>query len=382
MKNHRPPKKRLKLHLFGITLKLPNPLWKIQEKCFLESQIEEQNKFDLTYFLNSPKQLIVFVLPGEIVISGGILSIFSLCKYTKEILQDSDVLLVTEPGNLTYAQLNWFKNHEKILRWEQIAEILPTKREVVLHVPEYLAGIFADRLTINWKAEHLKNTKLTINILNQNPLLLPGSEVVSKLTLFTRNITQTLAFRDSNVEEIGRAYRTPVKFISSYVDLSDWKPVSFIEKNKTILLSPDKNRYSSALIRELKTKLPDFNVSVIQDFTFEDYMKEVTSAFAVITLGEGFDGYLLQAASVKTLSFAVYNEVFFPNEEFLALPNIYRSYPELLERITNDIIEYQYDSSRYYKTIEELRALDREHSEEFVKENLLKYYRRDFDCLP
>ena len=310
MKNHRPPKKRLKLHLFGITLKLPNPLWKIQEKCFLESQIEEQNKFDLTYFLNSPKQLIVFVLPGEIVISGGILSIFSLCKYTKEILQNSDVLLVTEPGNLTYAQLNWFKNHEKILRWEQIAEILPTKREVVLHVPEYLAGIFADRLTINWKAEHLKNTKLTINILNQNPLLLPGSEVVSKLTLFTRNITQTLAFRDSNVEEMGRAYRTPVKFISSYVDLSDWKPVSFIEKNKTILLSPDKNRYSSALIRELKTKLPDFNVSVIQDFTFEDYMKEVTSAFAVITLGEGFDGYLLQAASVKTLSFAVYNEVF------------------------------------------------------------------------
>lgn len=111
-------------------------------------------------------------------------------------------------------------------------------------------------------------------------------------------------------------------------------------------------------------------------------MNKVCKAFAVISFGEGYDGYLLQASIVRTLSFAVYNETFFPNAEFLKLKNIYTSYPEMVGNIARDLRRYAGNAKEYYQTISELRCLDEVHSKQQVIECLQRFYKKDYECLP
>jgi len=54
--------------------------------------------------LKQAKKIVLFLLPSEIFKSGGILSIFSLCKTSRALLPASQVVLATFPGKKTYAK--------------------------------------------------------------------------------------------------------------------------------------------------------------------------------------------------------------------------------------------------------------------------------------
>lgn len=375
------PRKNICLNTFGLKIKVKNPWYRTQMARFLNEQMSRQNGYDVSA-IRQARSVVLFVLPGEECISGGILSIFSMCRYTREILPDAAVVLVTEAGNKTYAQASWFHTDEKIYRWDQVMDNLQDVGHMVIHIPEYMASFFCDELPEESRRILQNIPDLTINILNQNPEIMPPSDTVQKLFELTRHVTQTLAFREKNIQDLANRYHMPVTTIFSYLDLSGWTPVHFHNKKKLILLSHDKNLYRNQVIKILNHEMPDFELITINNMSFEDYMNKVCKAFAVISFGEGYDGYLLQASIVRTLSFAVYNETFFPNREFLKLKNIYTSYPEMISNIARDIRRYADNATEYYDTISALRRLDADHSEQQLIGRLQRFYRKDYECMP
>lgn len=375
------PTKRFYVTIFGIKIKIRNPLYGIQKKQYLKKQVKIQNGYNISKIKNA-KYMVLFILPFEEIVSGGILSIFSLCQYTREILPEYSVFLVTEAGNKTYACSSWFHSEEKIYRWSQIMENLDNIERLIIHIPEYMSCDFYDKLPADSRSVLKKVPDLMINILNQNPLVMPSSRAVQKLFELTSKVTQTLAFREKNIQQLANQYHMPITTIYSYIDLSKWKSIPFSKKEKLILLSPDENSYRDQVIESINKNLPDFKLITINNMTFEQYMDNICKAFAVISFGEGYDGYLLQPAIVKTLSFAVYNETFFPNSEFLNLTNIYKSYQGMICDMATYIRYLLKNPMEYYTVISELRRLDTIHSEQHVINCLKCFYSQHYECFP
>ncbi len=377
--NRNTPLRKISINLFGLRCRIPNPFYKLQFRKYQSIQKNIQDRFDILPLQKSHKT-IVFLLPGKEVVSGGILSIFSICRYTKLIQKKYLVICVTEPGMYTYSKVSWFNSNEKILRWDQFIRNINDKSELVIHIPEYMSGAFYSKLSELDKKKLIKVDDLKINILNQNPMLLPPADKVGDLFLLTNDVTQTLAFKTKKIDELANKYYTPVITIYSYLDITKW--MAKTSKKKLILLSPDKNENRSSIVKSLKSGLPDFKILTISGMSFEEYMKYVSEAFAVITFGEGYDGYFLQAAAIGTLSFSVYNETFFPNDSFLDLKNVYSSYHQMESSIVNDIILYFNNNDKYRDAVNELRRLDEVHSEASFVSRLKKFYNNDFECYP
>ena len=375
------PQKNIWLNMFGLKIKLKNLRYRAQFAQYLKTQIERQDSYDVLE-IRQARKVVLFVLPAEEVVSGGILSIFSLCRYTRDILPDHMVVLVTEAGNKTYSCVGWFHTNEKVYRWNQVMDNLQNTECLIAHIPEYMSATFYDKLPESSRSILKRIPGLTINILNQNPQIMPPPDAVQKLFDLSLKVTQTLAFREKNIQELANRYHMPITTVFSYLDLSKWQPVPFNQKKKLILLSPDKNDYRKQVVKALRKKLPDFKLITINKMRFEEYMTLVCQAFAVISFGEGYDGYLLQPSIVKTLSFAVYNETSFPNIDFLELTNIYASYPEMIQNIVRDIRRQSDNPAEYYETIRELRSLDIDHSEQQLIDILTRFYRQDYECTP
>lgn len=375
------PQRKLRINFFHRCIRIPNPIYPLQLNRYLKHQISQQDKYDQLKLNNSTKA-VVFILPGKQVISGGILSIFTICEFTRTILSDYQVLMVTEPGRFTYASLNWFSNQERIIRWELFINSFTNLSELIIHIPEYLSNSFFDNISPNDRTKLLKIPSLRINILNQNPQLMPNPKAIEPLFKLTKKITQTLAFKDKKIQELSNKYRMPITALLSYIDLTHWQPIPYELKSKRILLSPDINNYSKRILKLLKLELPEYEVEVIHRMTFEDYMRKVQDSFAVISLGEGYDGYLLQPAYVGTLSFAVYNDIFFPSKKFLRLRNVFSTYDQLLEDIVGRIVFFAAKKSNYYEAIEQLKEMDKDHSKEELMSRLNAYYQEVYDCYP
>ena len=373
--------KSFSIVLWGIKVSLKNPFYQIWKKSYLKQQICIQDSYELSS-ISSSKNIVAFVLPSIEIISGGILSIFSLYKYTKRLLPDFSTLLITENGKDIYAKISWFENDEKIYRWEQFINNIQNTENLILHISEYMADKFYAGLS-SQDIGILQNIKnLRINILNQNPQLLPEISKLQKLFLLSSHITQTLAFKEKDLQNRANRYFMPLSFISSYVDLSKWRSIPFNKKEKLILLSSDKNKYRKEIVRILKKQLPEFNIITIKQMSFETYMNFVCKATAVISFGEGYDGYFLQPCYVGTLSFAVYNETFFPNSSFLDLEHVYPSYKAMSRDLVQDIIKLTNNSEEYYGTINKLKILDKDHSEEVVVRSLERFYQQKYDVVP
>jgi len=79
---------------------------------------------------------------------------------------------------------------------------------------------------------------------------------------------------------------------------------------------------------------------------FEEYKKIISRAKFVISLGEGWDGYFLEAYLSNTIGITVRDPVYFPND-FKNVSTVYSSLLELYTKITDDIKRWSYDEEYY-----------------------------------
>src|SRR4051812_1293203 len=83
--------------------------------------------------------LVVFLIPPEKGVNGGVLSIFSQCKESRRFtdIHKSDVVLCTYPGEPSYRQNDLFDNDEVILSFDEVVAQYPSPGSLIVHVPEY-----------------------------------------------------------------------------------------------------------------------------------------------------------------------------------------------------------------------------------------------------
>ncbi len=343
-----------------------------------KNSIKEQNLYDLSE-LQAAKELIVCFIPNIKMMTGGIQSIYSICKYSREICPQAQCLIATVPGKYTYSYNPYFKNEEKIYRFEQIIKNAKNVEKLTLHIPEYYADKFYKALKKD-EIKFLKGIKdLHINILNQNIELMPEPQKLKGLYKLTDNVTQTIGHHRYATQEVCDKWHIPTHFLSVHIDLSGYKSYPFEEKEKIIVLSPDKAPYRQAVVEKLQKELPDFKLVTVQNMTFSEYMDLIARAYFTITFGEGFDGYFNQPHVVGGLGIAVFNPDFFPDKSWLELKNVYGSPEDMENNIVNDIKELSANKELYYSLINKIKEkLSTLYGEDLFKKNLEKFYKKEY----
>lgn len=357
--------------IFGIKISLRN-----NEPTGSELKIQDEYQLDN---IKNAKFLNVFFIPDKKLINGGILSIYSICKCSREICPDAECVICTVPGKFTYSHNPYFKNNEKIYRWEQIIKNINNTEKLILHIPEYFAGKFYKTLTQEEKEKLKSIPDLQINILNQNIELMPSQKKLNNLYKLTKNITQTIGHDRYASAEICNKWTITPHFLSVYIEGTSDRVYSFEEKEKTIVLSPDKHPMRENIITSLKKDLPEFNFVTVENLKYSDYIDLIARSLFTITFGEGFDGYFNQPLSVGSLSFAVYNDEFFPDKSWKELDNVYSSFDEMKEKIAGDMKQLLSDSNKYNETVQKSKEKKEElYSKEKFMKNLRNFYAENY----
>ena len=90
-------------------------LWKYRwnhRKAFL-SAWREQCKYDKTELKH--KTVVVFILYRKMMVNGGFRSIFNIASTSRDVLDDTAVVMCTGPGDLDiYSRNVLFENKEKV----------------------------------------------------------------------------------------------------------------------------------------------------------------------------------------------------------------------------------------------------------------------------
>jgi glycosyltransferase involved in cell wall biosynthesis len=340
----------IKLILLGEVAIIKQKFYSIA-KLFLKST--KARFIQNTYNLNSIKKaqkLVVFLVPGQIELLGGIMTIFQACKISKEVYPDALHLIATFPGYFTYEKNNKFRNEEVIFRFSQITKNLYNAQEVILHIPEFYAAKFYSDLSKSEKNKFPKIKNLTINILNQNINFMPQYDLLKNLYQLSSNVTHSVGFERYANQNISDQYKLPLYYIPSFLDLENCIVKKFDKKEKIILYSSDPHPMKNTILKLLQENLIDFRLKEIKNLTYEEFLEAIADSMFCLSFGEGFDGYYIQPYFANSIGIAVYNDIFFPKEEMKKLPFVYENFKELSNNIVNDIQAIYKNSEQYENT--------------------------------
>lgn len=341
-----------------------------------------QNQYDFS-LLKKAQKAIVFLTPGESLVNGGVMSIYSLCRYSRELNPAYYCCICTYPHKLTYARNTAFPNQERILRFEKFLEQAAHIQELILHVPEYYSEFLYEDLSPQERAFLKQIPKLHINIMNQNIQLMPPAEKIKSLYSLTAHITQTTAHNRYANQQICDQWQMPVHLFSVYLPIEEYKRYPFENKTKTVVFSPDETPHKQKVAALLKQHLKGWKFVTVKKLTFSQYMELISRSFFTITFGEGFDGYFTQPCRIGSLAFAVYNDKFFPSPDWKQLKNIYESDEEMEKRIVEDILYFSTHPEEYMQTAQKTDDLRKTlYSKEKFLDNLRRFYRQEYDFYP
>ena len=346
--------------------------------------IKTQNKYDLNKYIKTDK-LIVFIEVEVARTCGGQMSIFELCRHSQDILAPVPVCMTTMPGKNTYAHNDYFDNDIEILRWQQVMNIIKQKKEVIIHIPEFMTELFMDRLSKSDKHILCKIPKLQINILNQRIDIMPDKKIVDKLKRITTDITQTTAHNSYSTQEICDKYGIPLHKFSVNLGVEKYSYLSKNKIEKIILISPDRPVDFSVdcFIKCLERKLPDYKIIPFYNMSFSECMKLTSKTFFTVTFGEGFDGYFIHPLFVERLGAAVYNKEFFPDENWLNFKNIYNSYEDICFNFAKDVRYFENNMDEYYSLVKQQKdKISHIYNFNEYIDNIKRFYNRKYDFYP
>ncbi|WP_319543112.1 hypothetical protein [uncultured Pseudodesulfovibrio sp.] len=348
-----------------------------------QQAIKLQDQYDLEA-LRAARKIVVFLVPNDGEISGGLLSIFHFVDFTRELLDDGYCIISTVPGRYTYAQNLTFKNSEQIFRWEQIASNCSQCQELVVHIPEYFAEFFYGSLSRN-DIEFLRGVpKFRINILNQNIDYMPKPDKLMTLRYLTDCVSQSAGFERYATQEVCNTFKMPLYYIPSYINLEHCIVKEFTEKKKLILFSNDQNLDKRQILSKLQDEFYDYEIREIQGFSYEEYLELMSEAQFCISFGEGFDGYYIQPYYANGIGISVYNDRFFPNPAIQDFPFVYASFDVMFERVYDDIRSVKDQQDKYEAVVNRVYSYLTENINHSGKTaaGLEKYYENTADYYP
>ncbi len=268
----------------------------------------------------SAERLIIFFIEGpwqkalNEKITGGITSIESIYEQTRTLqnIHQAETVLCTLSGKRIY-RFTTFNSHSRIIHFDFLKRFYRLN-DVLIHIPEYFVKELLFQLENGQLKKILKSKNYQLNILNQNIELMPDPGIVMQLKKYFTTVTQTTAHRNYNSDKFLAKYNIPFHFFSARIDISQYSFVPFHQKENLILFSPDDKEKNEKIINLLKTDFSYFQFKVIENITYPEYKKLIGRAKFCFTFGEGLDGYFVEPFFCGTISFAIYNELFFSTE--------------------------------------------------------------------
>ena len=354
-------------------------------------EVERRESEYLKSLRESETLWIFFNVADSKALSGGMLSINRFVDLAVDSAIGRGNTAVAVSGVPVTKNVVEYTRFEQRLPMVHIAWITQNTNPVKVSV--FLPEVFAvemieDVLRDNALRYWFKSRpELEIIVLNQNNELMPKPDVFNPPAQhLTKSVTITTAHPRYCTESLAIRYGVPVKQLTPVLPEVAQHP--FVERNPVFMVSPDSldDPYSGltneAILSEIQALLPEFDIVIVQDMDLTEYLEIASQAMFSITFGEGIDGYFIEPIMSRGLSFAVYNDIFFP-KNFINAPTVARNWPELLKLIKNDVPKYLVDSDLYSRTSDHLRSLLREtYSREASKNNFQDLMAGTVDFLP
>lgn len=324
------------------------------------------------------KKLIIYVLPENDGIGGGVMSICSIARVSRSLkeLEDATIILATVPSFHTFENYDSFDAGFDVFRFEQLHTYFTNMEEIMVHLPEVFIGRFWLNMSVD-SLEWLRSArKLRVNILNQNIALMPRPEFIERIRPFGGDWSMTCAHYRYCTRQIRTSYDMPVHMLSTS-NLVNYEYRSYDQKENLLVYSCDDSPYKQQVLECIKKNFPEIKMIEIKNMKYEKYLDTISKAKWMITFGEGVDGYFLESVRCGAISFAVRNKFFF-DYRFDTVPTIYDSYSQMIERIADDMKMYD-NVNDYTKINDSMRTLDlRVYNDNEYKENIRQFYLDDF----
>jgi hypothetical protein len=356
-----------------------------RKKFVREIGIRKQQDEALTrQYDAATRKLIVFVVAGgdwetgKDAISGGIISIVSLCEETAAISERhgaATIMVTMNEGHLILKH-EMFENKTPVYRFSQLSSYFKSLQEIIFHVPEFLVSIFLEGLTRKDKHWLNKITGVHVNVMNQNIRLMPEPAVIGRLRTISPKITITTAHQKYCTPEFKEIFGVPIHKFSVWISPEQYFFKKWKEKEDLIIVSPDQHPMKEMVLAKL-AEVPGLTVQIIKNLTYEQYKQVISRAKWSLTFGEGLDGYLIEPVFSGAIGFAVYNEQFFTSD-FKGMQTIYSSFEELNERILQHMKELDKEEEFAAYQKEEFNLCAAHYSKEQYRKNIVDFYENHY----
>jgi hypothetical protein len=330
--------------------RLPKRLYRIFNEVFeatrgylsiLDSNSKNIKKMQIELlqknYRKDTKKLIIFLTPGVDIVNGGIMSIASLFEETKRLKQihGSESILCTYPSDPALLKYTKFKNNNFLFNFSDVLTFFSNLDSLIIHIPEHYIYRFNIFLTNNNRLHLRKIRNAQINILIQNWDYLPSNKYIQGLAKLGKLTSTTAHSRYCSIELRNRL-GFPLHKLSVYVSPEQYLKKSYAEKENLLIVSPDNHSRKTEILRLIHRELPELQIKIIQNLTYEQYKQTISRAKWALTFGEGLDGYFVEPVFSGAISFSVYRPEYF-TKDFKPLQTVYSSYDDLAEKICSDI---------------------------------------------
>jgi hypothetical protein len=348
-----------------------------------KSRIQQRRFLDSEALPEKARVVVFFVYAGSRV-TGGRLQIFTLHRMSRDLFAGTDTTAVMcwLPGQgRDHCRITSHTNDVTICRFSDVVRRCRPECELMLHVPEFIAGKFCDDL-VGWKwiRDRARVSPVHINVLNQNMDRMVNRSLLQQLQNTGTLVTITAGAKEwANPQDQSRM-GVPIHWLSTwyYPDDAAWQP--FETKQNLMIVSPDSNIHRESVLSALRRELPNLELKVISGVPYDEYTTLERTAKWSLTFGEGCDGYFYGTALRGGVPFAVKNYTFqgLECDDWMTL---FDSYDDMATNIASVIrqLDSKLAYEQYSLKIRPVFAKDR--GVEILRDQLRRFYIAT-GCLP
>jgi hypothetical protein len=323
------------------------------------------------------KRLIVFLSPGHEFRAGGVMAIALMYQETLKLknLHQSEVVVCTVPWEPPLLKYSWFENSGYMLDLNAVLQRCQKLDYLLLHVPDYQVNELIKWLNSRGqkRLNNVAEVHFNVMVFNIDHMMdqdVEGLKRFGKVTCTTgREAYSNLATR--------AALGVPLHKLEICTGPEFYSRTEYHHKEPLLVVSPDSHPMKETILQTIARALPELQIQVIQDLSYQEYKELIRRAKWALTFGEGLDGYFAEPVFSGTVAFAVFNERFF-TPAYATLETVYPSWEILKETIAADLQRFDNPDAynrcwvRAYDLLSEQLNTDR------FRENLRLFYRGEY----
>lgn len=297
------------------------------------------------------RKIILFIVPGFDVISGGLMSICCIYKILCDIASArgyDDVIAISSPWEThSIYQYSMFDNEMPIYNYELLTNRYKIVGNILLMLPDIYVDPFCHFLKESSNAQFLKEKCVHLNIMNQNIELMPHEYIIDELNSRLHFVTQTTAHRKYCTQYFRDLYRIPLHLVLPPIE-NKYRELPYEEKEDLFVYSCDGNEKKANVLRSVATAFPNMRFIEIKDMPYSEYLDLISRTKWAMSFGEGLDAYFTEPYYSGGVSFCVWNEKFF-TENYRDLPTIFKSYDDAVLRLS--FLMRELDNKEAYESV-------------------------------